>query len=704
MELCRLVNKDTLTSLQILQPESHPNAANQGPGSSGSKESLSVYGLFLHFAKTPQGKQRLRNMFVRPSTELDIIRKRHDSVAVLANSTNQEARQALSKSLNKIRNMSRVMLMLHKGVKHNAKSFRATVWSALLDFCYHVIEIHQLLPQVAGFEQIAMWDRWYSVVDVNEIKRLGKAIFDIIDLEETAEQHRTVVKRSIDPDLDKIKGTYDRMDELLVQVAIRSVDDLPPVQPVPKLVITYIPHIGYLVNIPSEQAEHLVSVGLSLDWERMFWTEKGAYFKNDRMRELDSDIGDLWTLICDREIEIAHELAQCVLDTEKLVLDSSELCGELDALLALAHGAVQYNLVRPRMVEENIVDIRGGRHLIQELIVPAYISNDAFVVGGDDTEDSGEENGRLPEHPNLLLVTGPNFSGKSIYLKQVALIAYMAQVGSFVSADYARLGVTDKILTRITTRETVSKGQSTFMIDLQQMAFALNTFTARSLLVVDEFGKGTDNCDGAALCAGVLSHLLSLGNAAPKVLASTHFHEIFEQGLIKEDVLGLGLRQMEVVLAAGHPDQASSSLNQDYAHHIKEITYLYNVRPGRSKLSYGAQCAAMNGVPETIVRRACELNEMALRGDNLVTVCSVATAEEADDLRDAEEVCKAFLAVDLDKIVEDENLASRIVDVLNDCLGSSSAGTGTSSFMSQVANDLGGDVHRMALPSNEVPL
>ena len=149
------------------------------------------------------------------------------------------------------------------------------------------------------------------------------------------------------------------------------------------------------------------------------------------------------------------------------------------------------------------------RHPLQELTVPSYIANDTFLVGGcgingeacdaDDTGDSALRHLRQTsivetvEGPSMLLMTGPNYSGKSVYLKQVALIVYMAHVGCFVPADSATIGLTDKILTRITTRETVSKIQSAFMIDLQLVACAVNLATCRSLLIIDEFGKGTDS-------------------------------------------------------------------------------------------------------------------------------------------------------------------------------------------------------------------
>ena len=152
-------------------------------------------------------------------------------------------------------------------------------------------------------------------------------------------------------------------------------------------------------------------------------------------------------------------------------------------------------------------------HPLQELTVPSYVTNDTYLVGGPGTEELSRESisesllNPLQEvptvngtnGPNVLIMTGPNYSGKSIYLKQVALIVYMAHVGCFISADRAIIGITDKILTRVTTRETVSKIQSAFMIDLQQISSALCLATHRSLLIIDEFGKGTD-ANGLPTC------------------------------------------------------------------------------------------------------------------------------------------------------------------------------------------------------------
>lgn len=157
-----------------------------------------------------------------------------------------------------------------------------------------------------------------------------------------------------------------------------------------------------------------------------------------------------------------------------------------------------------------------GSHPLQELTIPSYVPNDTFLLGGSGSkvstqgfEDHVEPPATIPpisaildcnEAPSILLVTGPNYSGKSIYLKQVALIVYLAHVGCFVPAEVATIGLTDQILTRIATRETVSKFQSAFMIDLQQVTRAMSLATNRSLVIIDEFGKGTESCGTYISC------------------------------------------------------------------------------------------------------------------------------------------------------------------------------------------------------------
>jgi DNA mismatch repair protein MSH5 len=179
-----------------------------------------------------------------------------------------------------------------------------------------------------------------------------------------------------------------------------------------------------------------------------------------------------------------------------------------DSLLSFAQVARKYNYVQPIVTDDNILEINQGRHPLLEQCSDTLIPNDT-------TFDADQR---------IILLTGANSSGKSVYLKQVALIVYMAHLGSFVPAQSARIGLTDKILTRIATRESVSKNSSAFMIDLQQTNIALLNSTSRSLVLLDEFGKGTTSLDGIGLFCAVVESFAGREHECPKLIAATHFH------------------------------------------------------------------------------------------------------------------------------------------------------------------------------------
>ncbi|KAF9890300.1 MutS protein msh5 [Aspergillus nanangensis] len=576
------VNARTLLALQIMDSESHPSMTSQGPGSrsSRSKEGLSVYGLFQRFAHTPQGRNRLRQIFLRPSIDLDVIRERHAFLGIYLRPDNFHPLEKIVKSLKHIKNLRYVMVNLRKGISTGSgkiTGFKTTVWATLLAFAFYGIDIHDALKETAAGSELALHRSALRAFEAAELYKIGRMIQEIVDIDSSEDQGRTVVKPGLDRELDKMKDSYDGLNSLLKQVAIEIASAIPESLDIDVNVI-YFPQLGFNIAIPLNDQGDATFSGSGDDWELIFVTENRAYFKDFRMRELDEKLGDIYGLICEKEIEIVYELAQKVLRYEKLLLEASDICGQIDSLIAMTQAASFYKLTHPKMTNSNKIHITGGRHILQELTVSSYVPNGILLMGGNAdkatrgpaSQKSDSRLGMLEQEniPSMLLLTGPNYSGKSVYMKQAALIVYLAQLGrqltghSFVPAESAEIGITDKILVKCNSQDSVSQIQSTFMNDLQQISFDLKQVTGRSLVIIDEFGKGTNESDGIGLACGILKHLLEREDP-PKVIAASHLHEIFENGFLEAGPR-LQLGHMEVRLCEDSADE-------------DQITYLYKL-------------------------------------------------------------------------------------------------------------------------------
>ncbi|KAK7737430.1 hypothetical protein SLS53_006503 [Cytospora paraplurivora] len=637
------VNADALASLQILGTENHPNYVNQGDKSkSGAKESLSLYGLFHVLTHTAHGKTKLRQIFLRPTTDLDLIYERQRTIAVLLHLDNSADVGHIGKLLRKIKNVKPYLLQLRKGVSLSSGrvAIERSTWASLQAFCAYAIELREVIQKIQGSGDLSITARIINGIRQRDLIPVGELIAGTVDFQQSKEARRTCVMQGVSAELDELKRNYDGLEYLLNEIAAHLITEIPEwAQQYVKNCIFY-PQIGFLTVVsldPKTGRGNYEGEGLVGDsWERMFVTDGDIYYKTRRMRELDGQYGDLYCMIVDKEIDIIHELGVRILEYEEALNEASDLCGELDSLLALALGAEQYNLTAPQMTSTNIIQIEGGRNLLQELVVPSFIANGTLILGGSGcgSEDETIVSDVMGDLPSVVIVTGPNHSGKSVYLKQVALIVYLAHIGSFVPAEKACLGLTDRILTRIATRESVLRNESAFAIDLKQAAFSVNFATRRSLVLVDEFGKGTNAIDGAGLVTALLDHFLSLGDDAPKVLAATHFHEIFENNFLPASPR----------LAFAHMDVR---VDLDTDNVDDQVTYLFQLRPGRSTSSFGSRCAAMNGVDSAVVDRAEALLLLLAHGEDLRAACARLSEPETARLEEAEDNARSFLEMDL---------------------------------------------------------
>ncbi|EPS45841.1 hypothetical protein H072_260 [Dactylellina haptotyla CBS 200.50] len=670
MENTMFINADTMTSLQIFNDESQPSFRNQSRNGRG-KEGLSLFGI-INNTSTPQGYRCLKQMLLRPSLDPTIIAERHDALQAFVRPDNSNAVYGIRKALKKVPDIMKTLNMLKKGGEsggngelgdlevntHDKKGKRCAAtrtWNSICRFVQNTVMIRGLVEELIVNQNIDLFQRISECFEILPLQEIGRLVDETVDFDESQYQGRVCVKPGIDDDLDSVKDTYNGFEYILSEVAQKVLDELPQEFRLLELDlnVVYYPQLGYLLCVPLGGDGMPVYSGPTGEdeeanrWDWMFGTAQSSYYKNERMKALDAELGDIFGNICDREIDILHGLQEEVLKYRDMLTKCSDICGELDSLISLAQAATTYKWARPTIVDSNVIQIRQGRHPLQELCVPTFVSNNIDIEGGyGDAEQSGTIANGSYSAKSMMLVTGPNYSGKSVYLKQIALIVYMAHIGSYVPAEQATIGLTDAILTRIQTKESVTKTQSAFMIDLQQISAALRLASRRSLLVIDEFGKGTESTDGAGLACAVAEHFLNLGPEAPKTLLATHYHEIFENGfLVSHPSLEFG--HMKILL-----DQAAESAQN-------QITYLYTLEKGRSTSSFGTVCAAMNGIDKEIVDRAEDLIIKLAKGEDLANACAEMSSRDAREFAYAEHVARRFLQIELDENTLEKDIESQ---------------------------------------------
>lgn len=388
--------------------------------------------------------------------------------------------------------------------------------------------------------------------------------------------------------------------------------------------------MGYLVLLDedflsSERCSERLLARAKLDF--MFSSAGvGGYFKNEKCTELDSELGDIHGALVDLEAKAVRYLEAQILPHAKALVNATSLSSELDCLMSLAVVSRENRWACPKFDPgARGVDIREGRHALLELLKPGFIPNSVCASAG-----------------HVYIITGPNCSGKSVLCKQVALIVVLAQVGSFVPASSCKLSVFDSILTRIESMESVSVAQSSFAIDSSQVASMFRYSTSQTLLVLDEWGKGTNETDGMALFAATVLGLLDRPvELAPVCIATTHFTELLGSTALPLSKENLEVLSMETVVK-GCDDRDQNAL---FCH---EPVYLHKLIPGLfAGESRAIHSAAAAGVPRNVLRRALEVRG-AVQTESPLT--ALAVIESDSRMSRIIAAVKKFLSLNLDDI------------------------------------------------------
>ncbi|XP_057724377.1 DNA mismatch repair protein MSH5 [Arachis stenosperma] len=561
-------------ALQIFQMDKHPSHMGIGR----PKEGFSVFGM-MNKCVTLMGRRLLRNWFMRPILDLEVLNYRLNSVSFFLCS--EELVVSLRDTLKSVKDIPYLL----KKFDSPSSICTSSDWTALLKSICALLHLGKIFE--VGISEGLREELKYLNLDIvekasssisTELAYVYELVIGVIDVNRTKEKgYATIVKEGFCDELDELRQIYEELPEFLQQVSSLELAQLPVIfkdKPIPCIV--YIQQIGYLMCIFEEKLEETTLEKL-VDWEYTFCDAdvetKRYFYRTPKTRELDNLLGDIYHKILDMERAITRDLFSHIVLFSSHLTKVATFAAELDCFLSMALVARQNNYIRPLLTEENLLDIKNGRHVLQEMTVDTFIPNDTKIL----------RDGRIN------IITGPNFSGKSIYIKQVALIVFLSHIGSFVPADAATVGLTDRIFCATGSRLMTAE-QSTFMIDLHQIGMMLRHATSRSLCLVDEFGKGTLTEDGIGLLAGTINHFVTY-DEPPKVFICTHLMDLL-QGHSLTKSQQISFHTMSIL----KPDDNSTCL--------EDIVFLYRLVPGHAHHSYGLHCALLAGVPHEIIKRA----------------------------------------------------------------------------------------------------
>ncbi len=508
---------------------------------------------------TAMGGRLLRQWLVRPLVALARIQDRLDAVEEFAFRTTDRGK--LRDLLKGMHDLERLVARTSLGTAGPRDLLAAGQSMTLLPRLRSVLQDGQA-PLVRSL-----------VAEIDDLIDVRDAIIEtIVDDPPAVAREGGVVRDGVDPELDALR-TKSRGGK----TAIAAMEETERRRTgIGSLKIRFNRVFGYYIEVSKTNL-----AGVPADYIRKQTIAGGERFITSALKEYEDSVLGADERIAAREMEIVEALRRRVAAEAPRILDTARAVATLDVLAALGETAAACNFTKPFVHDGDEFQAIDTRHpIVERHLAGAFVPNDVNL------DAAGTQ---------LVILTGPNMGGKSTFLRQVALLALLAQAGSFVPARSAKLAVIDRIFARVGASDNIARGQSTFMVEMQETAAILHTATRRSLVILDEIGRGTATFDGLSLAWAVAEHLASDEHTRPKTIFATHYHELTDLADALPGVVNYHVAARE---------------------YRDEIIFLHKIVPGRSDRSYGIQVARLAGLPASVVRRATEILR-ALEHDEL---------------------------------------------------------------------------------------
>ncbi|MEI7500497.1 MAG: DNA mismatch repair protein MutS [Bacteroidota bacterium] len=374
-----------------------------------------------------------------------------------------------------------------------------------------------------------------------------------------------IIREGLSAELDELRRMAFSGKDYLVNIQQRELERTG----ITSLKIGYTNVFGYYLEVTNSHKEKVPA-----DWQRKQTLVNAERYITEELKVYEEKILHAEEKILEIELKLYNDLILFLADYIQPIQLNASLIARLDVLVSFANSAVKYNYIRPELNNSLILNIKNGRHpVIERQMKPGeeYIANDVYL------DDCSQQ---------IIILTGPNMSGKSALLRQTALIVLMAQMGSFVPAERAVLGITDKVFTRVGASDNISSGESTFMVEMNETASILNNISNRSLILLDEIGRGTSTYDGISIAWAIAEFLHQHPLFNPKVLFATHYHELNEMTGLMPRVKNYHVAVKEIQ---------------------NKVIFLRKLLPGGSEHSFGIHVAKMAGMPTSVLDRAGEM-------------------------------------------------------------------------------------------------